>query len=127
MIARILIALMAMMVGIGVTGTAALAGGQAAEAVLREDDASEVVVEYEADDMDGGTGGNAGGNTGNNTFNSGTGNSNDGTNSRVTPVSKDRDWSNDDLTKDWTKDGAGAKKRDWSRNHTNDRTRNDTR
>jgi len=28
---------------------------------------------------------------------------------------------------DWTQDGPGAKTRDWTRNHTNDRTRHNTR
>ena len=52
--------------------------------------------------------------------------SNDGTNSRVTPVSRDKDRSRGDLTKDWTRDG-GDRTRDWSRNTTNDKSRNDTR
>jgi hypothetical protein len=55
-----------------------------------------------------------------------TGVSNDGTNSRHTRVSADRDVSNGDLTKDRTMDG-GDPTRDHTRNHTNDRTRNDTR
>jgi len=50
----------------------------------------------------------------------------DNTNSRVTNVSRDRDLSRRDLTKDWTRDG-GDRTRDNSRNHTNDRSRNDTR
>jgi hypothetical protein len=53
-------------------------------------------------------------------------NSNDNTNSRVTGVSRDRDKSRGDLTKDWTRDG-GDKTRDHSANRTNDRSRNDTR
>ena len=60
-----------------------------------------------------------------------TGNSrsrNDHTNSRVTEVSRDRDHSRGDLTRDWTRDGKGDKqKRDWSKNKTNDKSRNDTR
>lgn len=63
----------------------------------------------------------------NTSFNSGTGNSNDGTNSRETGVSRDNDRSRDDLTKDRTKDGSGPSKRDWSQNRTNDASRNDTR
>jgi hypothetical protein len=55
------------------------------------------------------------------------GKSNDRTNSRFTGVSRDRDLSRGDLTRDWTRDGKGGKKRDWSRHHTNDRSRNDTR
>lgn len=60
------------------------------------------------------------------TFDSGTGESNDGTGSRVTVVSRDRDLSNDDLTKDRTMDG-GDPTRDFTQNHTNDVSRNDTR
>ena len=55
------------------------------------------------------------------------GKSNDRTNSRFTGVSRDRDWNHGDLTRDKTRDGKGGKKRDWSRHHTNDRSRNDTR
>lgn len=53
--------------------------------------------------------------------------SNDGTNSRYTAVSRDRDRSWGDLTKDFTRDGGNGITRDWSRNHTNDSSRNDTR
>lgn len=59
-----------------------------------------------------------------------TGNSrskNDNTNSRFTKVSRDRDISRGDKTRDWTKDGEGKKKRDWSADRTNDKSRNDTR
>ena len=72
-------------------------------------------------------------NTGTNTggTNTGTGTSsgdqNDATNSRFTKVSRDRDLSRADKTRDRTKDGAGTAKRDWSQNRTNDRSRNDTR
>jgi hypothetical protein len=52
----------------------------------------------------------------------------DGTNSRYTAVSRDRDWSRGDKTKDWTYDGPRqGQVRDWSVNKTNDRSRNDTR
>jgi hypothetical protein len=44
----------------------------------------------------------------------------------MTGVSRDRDNSRRDLTKDWTRDG-GDKTRDFSRNLTNDKSRNDTR
>lgn len=50
----------------------------------------------------------------------------DNTNSRVTKVSRDRDLSRRDLTKDRTRDG-GDRTRDNSRNHTNDGSRHDTR
>lgn len=51
---------------------------------------------------------------------------NDGTNSAFTGVSRDRDASRSDKTRDWTRDG-GDRTRDWSSNRTNDRSRNDTR
>ena len=54
-------------------------------------------------------------------------NSNDGTNSRYTSVSRNRDRSRGDLTRDRTKDGPGGATRDRSAHHTNDRSRNDTR
>jgi len=41
-------------------------------------------------------------------------------------MSRDRDRSRGDLTKDWTRDG-GDRTRDHSKNQTNDRSRNDTR
>jgi hypothetical protein len=56
-----------------------------------------------------------------------TGRSRDRTNSRHSRVSRDRDRSRGDLTRDWTRDGKGGEKRDWSRHHTKDRSRNDTR
>jgi hypothetical protein len=51
---------------------------------------------------------------------------NDATRSNYTAVSRDRDHSRADLTKDFTRDG-GDHTRDFSRNLTNDNTRNDTR
>ena len=67
-------------------------------------------------------------NTGTNTRNTGVSrNTNDNTNSRFTAVSRDRDLSRSDKTRDWTRDGKGGLKRDWSANKTNDRSRNDTR
>ena len=56
-----------------------------------------------------------------------TGNSNDATGSRHTAVSRDRDRSRGDRTRDWTRDGAGDRTRDRSAGHTNDKSRNDTR
>lgn len=50
----------------------------------------------------------------------------DGTNSRYSKVSRDRDRSRGDRTKDWTRDG-GDRTRDRSRGATNDRSRHDTR
>lgn len=53
--------------------------------------------------------------------------SNDGTNSRVTSVTRGDDRSRGDLTRDRTKDGPGGPTRDRSRHLTNDRSRHDTR
>ena len=53
--------------------------------------------------------------------------SNDRTGSGHTAVSRDRDRSRDDKTRDWTRDGTGDRTRDWSSHRTNDRSRNDTR
>jgi hypothetical protein len=53
--------------------------------------------------------------------------SRDDTNSRVTDVSRDRDRSRGDLTRDLTNDGPGKNNLDTSRNDTNDKSRNDTR
>ena len=41
-------------------------------------------------------------------------------------MSRDRDQSRGDRTKDWTRDG-GDRTRDFSQNRTNDGSRNDTR
>jgi len=101
-------------------------------AFKRNEDTPDVVTTVDDDDDDDSLAGRSGADdtsTGgdNTSFNSGTGNSNDGTNSRETRVSRDRDLSRDDLTKDRTRDGQGPSKRDWSQNRTNDRSRNDTR
>ncbi|WP_299057559.1 hypothetical protein [uncultured Nocardioides sp.] len=53
-------------------------------------------------------------------------NTNDNTRSNFTGVSRDRDNSRGDKTKDWTRDG-GDKTRDKTAGSTNDRSRNDTR
>jgi hypothetical protein len=50
----------------------------------------------------------------------------DHTKSNFTKVSRDRDLSRSDKTRDWTRDG-GDRTRDRSANLTNDRSRNDTR
>jgi hypothetical protein len=95
--------------------------GSDTAAFMRNDDLPDVITTVDDDDDDDSGGDDT------TSFNSGTGNSNDGTNSRETRVSRDRDLSRDDLTKDRTRDGQGPSKRDWSQNRTNDRSRNDTR
>ena len=101
-------------------GAAVAAAEERSEVVLRrEDDAAEVIVaEDDGDDFTG--------NTGNSGQTSGV-DSNDATGSGHTSVSRDRDLSVGDKTRDWTKDGSGDIKRDWSGGHTNDNSRNDTR
>jgi hypothetical protein len=105
--------------------TAAAAGGD--DRVLyakREDSANSWVVSADDGDDDDDT------NTGNTNTNTNTNtgaNSNDATGSRVTAVSRDRDHSVDDVTKDWTRDGGGGRHRDFSANMTNDSSRHDTR
>jgi len=93
------------------------------EALKRDDDSVELVLVADDDDDD----------TNDDTFGDDDGDTwsrsretNDNTNSRYTAVSRDRDISRGDKTRDWTRDG-GEKKRDWSANRTNDRSRNDTR
>ncbi|MEX2273941.1 MAG: hypothetical protein WEA10_00030 [Actinomycetota bacterium] len=90
------------------------------EAVLaRDEDADAELSTVERDDDDS--------NSNSNSATSGV-NSNDGTNSRKTPVTRsNRDRSRGDLTKDRTKDGPGGPTRDRTKNSTNDRSRNDTR
>jgi hypothetical protein len=94
------------------------------EALKRDDDSVELVLvaDDDGDDTnDDDTNGDDDGDTWSRSRET-----NDNTNSRYTAVSRDRDWSRGDKTRDWTSDG-GEKKRDWSANNTNDRSRNDTR
>ncbi len=92
-----------------------------------DDDSAELVVVADDDDLDAAaedTNSTGGDNT-RSRDTSGV-NSNDGTNSRHTAVSRDRDRSRGDLTMEWTREG-GDRTRDHSKNKTNDRSRNDTR
>jgi hypothetical protein len=120
MLGRTSIAVLALSV-IASPAAAFAATDERSETILRrEEDAAEVMVaEDDGDDFTG--------NTGNTGGNSGTGDSNDATGSGHTSVSRDRDRSRGDKTRDWTKDGSGDRKRDWSGGHTNDNSRNDTR
>ena len=89
------------------------------EVVLKKDEFKEVAAMDDDDDGDTNTRSRSG-------YTSGA-NSNDGTGSGHTGVSRDRDRSRGDKTRDWTRDGKGGIKRDFSGGHTNDRSRNDTR
>ena len=120
MLGRIATMLLAGAVGMGVPVSALASSDEAYRA--REEDVYEVSAVEDDDDGDDTS------NTGNTGTSDTSGEkSNDGTNSRHTKVSRDRDRSRGDLTKDRTKDGPGTSTRDRSRNHTNDRSRNDTR
>jgi hypothetical protein len=124
MLGRTSVAALALSV-IASPAAALAAADDTSEVVLRrEDDAAEVIV-AEDDDGDDFTD-NTGSRSGRSGYTSGV-NSNDATGSRHTGVSRDRDRSRGDKTRDWTKDGPRDRKRDWTGGHTNDRSRNDTR
>jgi hypothetical protein len=95
-------------------------------AAKREEDAREVAALGDDGDDDDTSDDDDGGGDDSSSFTSGV-NSNDRTGSGHSKVSRDRDRSRGDNTRDRTRDGKGGKKRDWSANHTNDRSRNDTR
>ena len=105
------------------------------DASLRKDDSPDVVMAVDDEDdeetngRDGNTRTRTNGQTRTNGGDTNTGNSRstrDNTNSRFSAVSRDRDLSRGDMTRDWTRDG-GDRTRDRSANQTNDRSRNDTR
>lgn len=116
--------------GLVTTGLLALPITSAAagdSAFKREDDTPEVVlVADEDDDVTADRIGET--DTGGDTRSRNTSGvkSHDGTSSRHTAVSRDRDRSRGDKTRDWTRDG-GDRSRDRSAHLTNDRSRNDTR
>lgn len=89
----------------------------------REENLNLVLTAADDDDDDTDTGGD---DTSVSVNRDATGVSRDATNSRFTRVSRDRDYSRGDLTRDWTRDG-GDSTRDYSENRTNDSSRNDTR
>ena len=110
---------------IGMSSPVVSAGND--EAAKREDDAPSLVLV--ADDDDGDTNDDdtdGDDDTNSPSYTDQSRDTNDHTNSRVTGVSRDRDLSRGDKTRDWTRDG-GDKTRDKTANSTNDRSRNDTR
>lgn len=93
-------------------------------AVKREDGATELVLVADDDDDD--TADDSVDSA--DTFTGFSRSTSDGTRSNFTKVSRDRDISRSDKTKDFTFDGPGdTRTRDWTANSTNDRSRNDTR
>lgn len=126
---RAMIAALAAVLGFGLFALTQSTGASADDAVATREDSATVLLSDDDDDDDDDDGDDVDTNsdlgaTDVNTDASGV--SNDGTNSRVTSVSRDRDISIGDLTKDVTMDG-GDPTRDFSQNHTNDASRNDTR
>jgi hypothetical protein len=112
--------LAAVIAAYGFGGTAVAVDDSREDVVfVREEDGNGVLITETGDDDDGDD-------TDGNSRTSGV-DSNDATNSRITGVSGDDDRSVGDLTRDRTKDGAGTPTRDRTANHTNDRSRNDTR
>ena len=113
------------LVTVGLLSLQAATAGQAGnrhddQVSKRDDDTPDLVLVADDDDDD----------TNDDTRSRNTGASRstrDHTNSRFTAVSRDRDLSRSDKTRDWTRDGNGNVKRDWSADRTNDRSRNDTR
>jgi hypothetical protein len=103
----------------------------------RDDNANEWIVVADDDDDGGDDNRLSGTNTNTNTgsgMSRGTrhsressGRSGDRTGSRYTRMSRDRDHSRGDKSRDWTHDGPGGGTRDFKPNLTNDRSRNDTR
>ena len=124
---RATIAALAALLGFGLFALTQSTSATADDVVAKREDSATVLLSEDDDDDDGDDDDNDDDTdvTGASSP-SGTGVSNDGTGSRVTAVSRDRDVSNDDLTKDRTMDG-GDPTRDFSQNHTNDASRNDTR
>ena len=90
------------------------------EAVKRDDDGVELVLAGDDDDDDADTTDDA-------DTSAPSLATSDNTNSRFSAVSRDRDISRGDLTKDFTSDGPGDENRDLSANATNDNSRSDTR
>jgi hypothetical protein len=95
------------------------------EAAKREDDAPSLVLVSDDDDDDTSDGYDDT-RTNSPSYTGQSRDTRDNTNSRVSSVSRDRDHSRGDRTRDWTRDG-GDRTRDKSANQTNDRSRNDTR
>jgi len=89
------------------------------EFAKREDDTPELVLVADDDDADS--------NDDTSRFTGYSRSTNDGTRSNFTRVSRDRDLSRSDKTRDKTYDGVGGLKRDWSGGRTNDNSRNDSR
>ena len=108
----------------GIPAGAALSADLDEITLKRDEEYTEVVAVEDDFDRDAFTGDNTGASRGDT---SGV-DSNDGTGSGYSAVSRDGEASRGDKTRDWTKDGPGDNnRRDWSAGQTNDGSRNDTR
>lgn len=118
------------LVGLLAVGLLALqVPGSVDAATKRDDDAPELVLVADDDDDDTNFRNGAAATYSRDTRSRNTGisrSTRDHTRSNFTKVSRDRDLSRSDKTRDWTNDG-GDPTRDRSVNRTNDRSRNDTR
>jgi hypothetical protein len=97
-----------------------MSAGVGDEYAKREDETPELVLVDDDDDADSND-------TSRSAFTGYSRATGDSTRSNFTRVSRDRDLSSSDKTRDWTYDGVGPKKRDWSGGRTNDSSRNDSR
>lgn len=110
---------------IGLVGMSSpIVASAADEAAKRDDDAPSLVLVADDDDDD--TNDDESNDDDTRSRTGASANTFDNTASNFTGVSRDRDVSRADKTRDWTRDG-GDRTRDWSANQTNDRSRNDTR
>lgn len=117
-----------------VTAVASSAGD--AKVAKRDDDGTELVLVTDDDDADDDDTGlrkaqtqtrtRTRAQTRTNNTRTNTGRDGDGTRTR-TGANSGRDNSRPRVKNDWTQDGPGKAKRDWSKNKTNDRSRNNTR
>jgi hypothetical protein len=124
LIGRFLILMMTGILALGASAVVFSGGVQPGDddiAYAKREDLDEVELAGDDDDDNSGNSGNS-----RSGFTSGV-NSNDRTGSGHTAVSRDRDRSRGDKTRDWTKDRTNNRTRDRSGNKTNDGSRNDSR
>lgn len=125
-IVRSIATLAAAVLGVGTLALGGSAASEAADPLAKREENINLVMTADDGDDDDDTNTNTGNTRSRSVNRDNSGVSRDGTNSRFTGVSRDRDVSRGDLTKDWTRDG-GDRTRDHSRHQTNDSSRNDTR
>ena len=120
---RAMIAAFAALLGLGLFAMTASTSASADDVVAKREDSATVLLSEDDDDDDEDDEDTDATHVPNDDA---SGVSNDGTGSRITAVSQDRDMSKGDLTVDRTMDG-GDPTVDRTANHTNDGSRNDSR